>query len=51
MLEAVKINTKLHTVSEVSSVSVGLDRLWGEKKPNSITVSGIILPTIPFLTM
>lgn len=36
MLQAVKINRKLHSVGEVSPVLVELDQLW--KNPNSVTV-------------
>lgn len=53
MLEAVKINTKLGTVGEVSPVLVGLYHLFfwggvGSEQKNGINVSDIILPALLF---
>lgn len=48
MLQAVKINRKLHSVGEVSPVLVGLNQLW--KKPNSVAVSGVPLLVLLLFT-
>lgn len=45
MLQAVKINRKLHSVGEVSPVLVELDRLWG-KNPTALLFSGVLPLTL-----